>query len=303
MNCVMKEIHHYLVIAGLGALLLLAGCGTKQASKDAPNMSPPPPVSIEERNPAQAKVEYTRGLTLLKQGKNQEARKALLLALYHDPSHKHAARSLGNISARPATTYVVKQGDTLGHIAKLHYDDTQAYPYIIGANKLESEALQIGQKLAIPIFDQKTGIGVSAPPPAAPRQETLLEKGHRLFEQGRYTQAAVCAKQLLTHDKNNRDAQMLHTSSLYQLAAQAVAQGDLEQAVTLYSETDPDYKDTEKRLADVHYKLGVKLYTEEDFDRAINEWQHTLKLAPKHPHAHRDLENVRDLKSKLEKVE
>jgi cytochrome c-type biogenesis protein CcmH/NrfG len=61
-------------------------------------------------------------------------------------------------------------------------------------------------------------------------------------------------------------------------------------------------KDSIKQQAEAHYILGVKHFLNEELQLAIEEWEKTLKLNPKHDKAQKNIKNARSLLEKLKKV-
>jgi tetratricopeptide (TPR) repeat protein len=75
------------------------------------------------------------------------------------------------------------------------------------------------------------------------------------------------------------------------------------------SRVDPKYRDVRewivsvnRQLAEVHYINGIKYYTQEKLDQAIQEWRETLNLNPQHPKAKGDIENAQRLLQKLKDI-
>lgn len=67
-------------------------------------------------------------------------------------------------------TYTVKEGDTLFLIAQKYYDDGSLFSEIVKENKLQTESIEVGQKLNIPKLDTKASPSASAqafPSPSA----------------------------------------------------------------------------------------------------------------------------------------
>ena len=58
-----------------------------------------------------------------------------------------------------------------------------------------------------------------------------------------------------------------------------------------------------KKLADKYYLEGVKFFTQELLDKAIEAFEKVLFLDASHPHVQKDLQKVRHLKQKLEKIQ
>jgi len=61
-------------------------------------------------------------------------------------------------------------------------------------------------------------------------------------------------------------------------------------------------KNTIKQQAEAHYIQGVKHFLNEELQLAIEEWEKTLKLNPKHEKAKKNIKNAKSLLEKLKKV-
>jgi hypothetical protein len=75
------------------------------------------------------------------------------------------------------------------------------------------------------------------------------------------------------------------------------------------SRVEPGFRDApelilsaKKNLADVHYVKGIKYYTEEKLELAVQEWEETLKLNPQHPKARGDMDNALKLLQRLKEI-
>jgi tetratricopeptide (TPR) repeat protein len=55
--------------------------------------------------------------------------------------------------------------------------------------------------------------------------------------------------------------------------------------------------------AEVHYAKGIRHFLAEELDKAIEEWEETLRLNPDHPNAKRDLQKARRMLETLRKIE
>jgi tetratricopeptide (TPR) repeat protein len=81
------------------------------------------------------------------------------------------------------------------------------------------------------------------------------------------------------------------------------------EALKVFRTLKPDYRDVrqivqilEKNVqkeAEGHYKKGLAYYTSGDLDKAIEEWQETLRLNPTHPQAGQDLQKARRQRERL----
>ena len=54
--------------------------------------------------------------------------------------------------------------------------------------------------------------------------------------------------------------------------------------------------------AEGHYKKGLAYYSSGDLDKAIEEWQETLRLNPTHPQAGKDLQKARQQRERLNRA-
>ena len=54
--------------------------------------------------------------------------------------------------------------------------------------------------------------------------------------------------------------------------------------------------------AEVHYANGIRHYLAEELDKAIEEWEETLRLNPDHPKAKKDLQKARRMLETLRKI-
>ncbi len=54
--------------------------------------------------------------------------------------------------------------------------------------------------------------------------------------------------------------------------------------------------------AEVHYMKGVRYFLSQELDKAIDEWEETLRLNPDHPNARKDLQKARRMLESLKKI-
>lgn len=54
--------------------------------------------------------------------------------------------------------------------------------------------------------------------------------------------------------------------------------------------------------ADIHYAKGIKYFLSEELEKAIEQWEETLRINPNHPNAKRDLQRARSLLKNLKKL-
>lgn len=53
--------------------------------------------------------------------------------------------------------------------------------------------------------------------------------------------------------------------------------------------------------AEIHYAKGMKYFLSEELEKAIEQWEETLRINPNHPHAKRDLQRAQNLLKNLKK--
>lgn len=53
--------------------------------------------------------------------------------------------------------------------------------------------------------------------------------------------------------------------------------------------------------AEIHYAKGMKYFLSEELEKAIEQWEETLRINPDHPHAKRDLQRAQNLLKNLKK--
>ena len=120
------------------------------------------------------------------------------------------------------------------------------------------------------------------------------------------------AKKILGYDKSNAAAKKLISTSFCQQGRDLLNQKKYDEALRVLDKADPaEYcvektriavKNAIKQEAEAHYIQGVKHFLNEKLQLAIEEWEKTLKLNPKHDKAKKNIKNARSLLEKLNKV-
>jgi tetratricopeptide (TPR) repeat protein len=125
----------------------------------------------------------------------------------------------------------------------------------------------------------------------------------------KYRESAGLAEKALQYDPANKEGLELMNASYYQLGRQLGQEKKYHEAVEALRRVDSGYKDVgiqlaqnRKQLAEAHYIKGVQFFIGEEIEKAIQEWEATLTLEPKHPKARKDIGNARNLLHNLEKV-
>ena len=275
--------------------------------------------SLKKQIPALADMHFQKGLTLFKGHSYALARKEFLSALYLNPDHAEAIHYLKEkLGGEDFLTYEVKKGDTLQEVALKVYKDPQKDFVIAYFNGLKGDGpIQPPRILKMPILgplppkkapaSAKSAAGVKSEKTVG-IQDTL-GKGRSAYAENNYQESAALMEKVLEYDSTNREARELVNASYYQLGKQLGEEKKYREALETFERVDPGYKDVraqiaqnQKILAEAHYLKGVGFFAGEEIESAIQEWEATLALNPKHPKAKKDIENARNLLQKLEKV-
>jgi hypothetical protein len=145
-----------------------------------------------------------------------------------------------------------------------------------------------------------------AQPPAAPTSpDGTLDRAQASLRAGDYAKAATLADAALARSPGNREARELRNAAYYQLGIDALRRQEYPDALRMLRKVDASYRDQKnlvsqvesrsRKEADSHYAAGLKFFLAEDLEGAVREWETTLKLAPEHAKAKKDLEKARRL--------
>jgi tetratricopeptide (TPR) repeat protein len=247
------------------------------------------------------------------------ARKEFLAALYYNPNHKEALQYLKEkIPGEEFTVYEIKKGDTLKEIARKKYGDPQKDFIIAYFNGLPLTARLAPQTtLKLPILEtlkvkEKMEMEEDYPePPEGPpaNLKELLETAQGHLAARRYKESINAAEKILEIDPTNKEARGLISLANYQNGKALIQAKKFPEALTALNRVDPGYKDVKesilyakKQLSEVHYLRGVKFYTDQELEKAIQEWETALTYDPGHPKAKRDIENARALLQRLKDI-
>jgi tetratricopeptide (TPR) repeat protein len=274
---------------------------------------------LQEQIPTAADQHFQKGLAFFQGRSYALARNEFLCALYLKPDHGEAIHYLKQkMDGEDIFTYEVEKGDTIKKVARKFYKDPQKDFLIAYFNGLKVDSrLEPPLILRMPILDSpppkkksssaKKGADVN--PEMVIEIKEILGKARDAYRVKNYLESAALTAKILEYDPANRKCRELRNASFYQLGKKLGEEKKYPEALEALHHVDSGYKDVstqlaqnQKHLAEVHYLNGVKFFIEEKIERAIQEWQITLALEPKHPKAKRDIENVRNLLKKLEKV-
>ena len=274
---------------------------------------------LQEQISAAADQHFQKGLGFFQSRSYAQARHEFLCALYLKPDHGEAIHYLKQkVEGEDIFTYEAKKGDTIKKVARKFYKDPQKDFLIAYFNGLKVDSrLEPPVILRMPILDspppktKSTSAKKDADlnPERAIEIKEILGKARDAYQVKNYPESAALTAKILEYDPANRECRELRNASFYQLGKKLSQEKKYDEAQEAFHRVDSGYKDVstqlaknQKQLAEVHYIKGVKFFIEEKIEGAIQEWQTTLSLEPKHPKAKKDIENARNLLKKLEKV-
>ncbi|MBP1715232.1 MAG: peptidoglycan-binding lysin domain protein [Deltaproteobacteria bacterium] len=247
------------------------------------------------------------------------ARKEFLSVLYLRPDHEGALQYLKEkMAGEDFFLYEVKKGDTLKDLAAKFYEDPQKAFVVARLNDLKVDSLiEPNRVLRFPILgsarSQNASPSLQATPHLSPQAEVGFQeyagKAKEAYQRGDYRESASLAEKSLSSDPENREFRELINASYYEMGSQLGREKKYDEALKAFQRVDPGYRDRDiqlihnrKQLAEVHYLQGVKFFIEEEIERAIQEWETTLKLEPGHPKAITDIEKGRNLLYNFKKI-
>lgn len=263
---------------------------------------------------------YNKGAAYFQNNSMKAALREFLLALSLNPDHKEALDYVKNrMRGDELIVYEVKKGDTAKGIAQKVFNDSSKDFLIAYFNDLNKEArLTPGMTIVLPSMK-----AIQVAPETAPSDEEPAEylnvkqeirKARDYFGAKKYQQAASTAEKILEYDSVNKEAMDLKNASYYEMGSMFRIEKKYAQALAMFNNVDPDYKDARhitdflknidknKSRAAEHYVSGVNHYMNQDLEKAIKEWEITLILDPNHPNAQKDIENARSFLEKLNKI-
>ena len=274
---------------------------------------------LQEQISAAADQHFQKGLAFFQSRSYALARNEFLCALYLRPDHGEAIHYLKQeMAGEDIFSYEVKKGDTIKKVARKFYKDPRKDFLIAYFNGLKVDSrLEPPLILRMPIVDSPLPERKSTPakkaadlkPEMAIEIKEILGKARGAYQVKNYLESAALTAKILEYDPANRECRGLRNASFYQLGKKFSQEKKYQEALEAFHHVDSGYKDVStqlaqnrKHVAEVHYLKGVKFFIEEKIEGAIQEWQTTLALEPKHPKAKKDIENARNLLKKLEKV-
>jgi tetratricopeptide (TPR) repeat protein len=247
---------------------------------------------------------YERGVKYFQRNDLQAARREFLATLFHDPDHKQALEYVKlRLAQQEFKSYETQKGDTVRTIAKKEYADQKLGYLVAYFNDLSEEAeLEPGLTLQLPILPTTFG-------KRRPHTDDVVDMARALYQAGEYEQSVSIASGVLANEPAQKEAAELMRASTYEKGRSLLREKRYVEALKVFRGLMPDYRDVrqiiqilEKNLqseAESHYKTGVVYYSSGDLDKAIQEWQETLRLNPAHPQAGQDLKKARQQRERL----
>ena len=274
---------------------------------------------LKNQLPAAADRHFQKGLALFRNHSLTLARKEFLAAIYLKPDHAEALHFLKEkLPGEDSLSYEMKRGETPREVSQKIYGDPQKDFIIAYFNELKGDGpVDFPRSLKIPLLSPVPQKGSPAPAKGVvsseddkpPETRAGLEKARGAYREHLYEESAALTERILNADPTNREARELMNAAYYQWGKQLGQEKRYREALEAFQRVDSGYKDTpvqiaqsRKEMADAHYINGVKLFTQEEVEEAIQEWEAALALEPKHPKAKKDIESARNLLQKLEKI-
>jgi tetratricopeptide (TPR) repeat protein len=250
---------------------------------------------------------YERGVTYFHRNDAQAARREFLATLFYDPDHTQALEYVKvRLAQQEVKSYQTQKGDTARTIAKKEYADQKLGYLVAYFNNLSEEAdLEPGLTLQLPILPTTFG-------KRRPHTEDMVDMARALYHAGEYEQSVSVAQGVLANEPAQKEAAELMRASTYEAGRSLLREKRYVEALKVFRGLKPDYRDVrqiiqilEKNLqkeAESHYKKGLVYYSSGDLDKAIEEWQETLRLNPTHPQAGQDLKKASRQRERLDRA-
>jgi tetratricopeptide (TPR) repeat protein len=251
---------------------------------------------------------FESGVLYFKKKEYQSARKEFLSALRYNPDHIESLEYLkSKMSTEIFQLYQIRKQDSLRQISKAFYQDPNKDVLIAIYNDLDpKQELVVGNYLRLPALEP----GLTRPTIDVTSE---LDKARNLFLNRDYESAVRRTDLILRIDPSNGKAAELKNAALYQIAETYRKLQNYVETLKTLKKLDPRYKGVKKDIEEViillrqqaeeNYRLGVNFFVNEEFNKAIERWQDTLKQNPQHPKARQDIEKARRLLKKLDEVD
>ena len=282
-------------------ILFLFGCAAQPHIRKPPVTEPPPgvpqvhPEPIVERDPFQAFPEKFR-LKALELEKNGEFSKALFYwkVVYSFEPHDRAAsekmRSLENHMQREAEKHFSKG------LERFHNNSIQKarreFRLCLAYQPKHVQALDyLKYKLYEPdslAYETREG-------------DTLKKISQEIYQDAEKDFLIAYFNNLENRDSLKPGLTLkLPMITSIGVAKKASSEERVHKPDALPKSRRPEVQLQEQ--ADVHYAKGIKYFLSEELEKAIEQWEETLRINPNHPNAKRDLQRARNLLKNLRKL-
>ncbi len=153
--------------------------------------------------------------------------------------------------------------------------------------------------------------GRAAAVKALQKQQSAMafEKARMLFDQGVYQQSLDMLEDLLDEEPQRVDVRGLAAEARYRVALEHYDHKRLIDARQVLEKADEGHEASMalnrtvrsrlSKLAQIHYRNGVKHFINEDLESAIAEWEIALACDPNHDNARENIDNARRLMQKI----
>ncbi len=263
---------------------------------------------LEATAAERARASYLNGKTALAQKRPKDARRALLLTLRLDPQFEDARQRLRQYMNPPVYKwYQLQPDESLTDLSRKFYRTPEGADLIAFVNNLPANAEILAPRmLKIPVL-------AARPPYQAQKTDQDLVRARKLSKAGRHEKVLVITERLRRANPKLREAVALENKSRFILGRRLNQQQQYLQAKQMLDKIEGPHPGLEalrdevrtqmKRQAEVYYRDGVKLFLNDELERAVEKWRLTLALDPEHQEAAASIREAESLLQKLKTVD
>ncbi|TAN44556.1 MAG: hypothetical protein EPN22_06260 [Nitrospirae bacterium] len=267
-----------------------------------------------------AESHFDKGVNFYRNKSFNEARKAFLAALLYNPAHREALDYLqGKVEEENFRYFEIKRTATLQEVAEQAYSDPDKDFLIAFFNNVDVNAkLEPGTLLRVPITGsepkQMANIEVAKLGAAKSEKDVtvnvkeMISKAIAFVNARKYGEALGLAYQIMNYNVEKD----VKNDFYYQVGVALVKDEKYSESLKLFSLIDAGYRDVSgyissvkkivKGKAEDSYKKGVNFYINNNYQKAVSEWEYTLEIDPTHKKAKEDIEKARELLKKLKDI-
>lgn len=267
-----------------------------------------------------AESHFDKGVNHHRNKSFNDARKEFLAALLYNPAHREALDYLqGKVEEENFRYFEIKRSATLQEVAEQAYNDPDKDFLIAFFNNVDVNAkLEQGMLLRVPITGsepkQMANIEVAKLGAAKSEKDVnvnvkeMISKAISYVNTHRYGEALGIAYQIMNYNVEKD----VKNDFYYQVGVALVKDQKYSEALKLFSLIDSGYRDVSSYIdsvkkivrgkAEDSYKKGVNFYINNNYQKAVDEWEYTLVIDPTHKKAKEDIEKARELLKKLKEI-